>query len=96
MPVNNHFIIHDPDNEIASATLRLCGKEVDLTRRGHQVRGTLPISCEGSGDILVELKDDGSTSCPVGYVTSGLEITFDYEIVDGKCLGKPISVESGY
>lgn len=85
MNVENAFIIHDPGDEIAAAELRLCGQERALTRSEDALSVTFPISCEGSGSILVRLSDGGETSCPVGYVTPGAEQTFEFTVADGQC-----------
>jgi hypothetical protein len=85
MDADNAFIIQDPGDEIASAELRLCGQERALTRSEDALNVTFPISCEGSGHILVRLSDGEETSCPVGYVTPGLEQTFEFTVEDGQC-----------
>ncbi|MFN7745973.1 hypothetical protein [Aquidulcibacter sp.] len=84
--VNNYFIVRAPSGDIASAELQLCGKNQLLVQNGSKFMGRMAISCEGSGKISVRLKDGSQTSCPIGYVTHGIEATFEYVIKDGACV----------
>jgi hypothetical protein len=45
----------------------------------------MAISCEGSGKIMVQLKDGSVASCHIGYVTPGMEQKFEFVIKDGAC-----------
>lgn len=83
--VNNEFIVRDPERAVSSAGLRLCGKRLNLTKSGSEMRGKMPITCEGEGSILVRLADGKATSCRIGYVTPGAEQTFEFVIEDGQC-----------
>lgn len=83
--VDNEFIIRDPANMISSAELRLCGKRLNLTKFEGEMRGKMPITCEGEGSILVRFSDDNETSCRIGYVTPGAEQTFEFVIEAGRC-----------
>ena len=81
----NYFKVSAPSGEIVSAELQLCRKSMPLIQQGDSFKGQMAINCEGSGKIVVRLKDGTETSCPVGYVTFGLEDTFEYVIKDGAC-----------
>lgn len=83
--VDNAFIVHDKDDSIASAKLWLCGARVELVKTEDQWKTIFPITCEGAGVILIVLTDGGKTFCPIGYVTPGLEMTSEYNIVDREC-----------
>lgn len=83
--VDNEFIIRDPWGEISSAELRLCGNRLNLAKYGSEMRGKIPITCEGEGSILVRLADGKETSCRIGYVTPGAEQTFEFVVEDGQC-----------
>jgi hypothetical protein len=81
----NCFKVSAPSGEIVSAELQLCRKSMPLIQQGDSFNRQMAISCEGSGKIVVRLKDGNETSCPIGYVTFGLEDTFEYVIKDGAC-----------
>jgi hypothetical protein len=83
--VSNEFIIRDPEGVVSSAELRLCGKRLQLTKSGGEIRGAMPITCEGDGSILVRLSDGSETKCRIGYVTPGAEQTFEFAIENGQC-----------
>ena len=83
--VGNNFIVHSPSGDVMSAELQLCRKSQPLIQHGNSFKGQMAISCEGSGKIVVRLKDGTETRCPVGYVTPGMESTFEYVIKDGAC-----------
>jgi hypothetical protein len=83
--VNNSFAVHSPSGEIASAELQLCRKSQPLLQSGSSFKGQMAIDCEGSGKIVVRLKDGRDMSCPVGYVTPGMATLFEYVIKDGAC-----------
>lgn len=84
-PTNNEFVVVDQSDAVASAELQLCGERRLLERKGNVLAGTLPVKCEGHGRILVHLRNERTTICPVGYVTPGAEQTFRYQIEDGQC-----------
>jgi hypothetical protein len=81
----NDFIMQDSNAEVASAELQLCGEKRPLEKVGTEFKGHLYVSCEGSGKIIVRLKNNTETSCLIGYVTFGMVDTFEFEIKDGKC-----------
>ena len=83
--VSNEFIIRDPEGVVSSAELRLCGKRLQLTKSEGEIRGTMPITCEGDGSILVRLSDGSETTCRIGYVTPGAEQTFEFALENGQC-----------
>jgi hypothetical protein len=83
--VDNEFTIHDQEGEIFSAELRLCGKRLQLAKSEGKVRGTMAITCEGAGSILISLSNGSKTTCPIGYVTPGIEQTFEFAIKNGQC-----------
>lgn len=83
--VDNEFIVHDLGGTVSSAELRLCGKSLNLTKSGSEMRGKMPITCEGEGSILVRFADGKETSCRIGYVTLGAEQTFEFVVEDGQC-----------
>ena len=84
--VNNYFIVRAPSGDVASAEVQLCGKNQLLVQNGSKFKAQMAIHCEGSGKITVRLKDGSETSCPIGYVTHGIEATFEYVIKDGACV----------
>ena len=83
--VDNYFTVHSPSGEIASAELQLCQKNQLLVQDGLTFKGQMAINCEGAGKIVVRLKNGRETNCPVGYVTPGMETTFEYVIKGGVC-----------
>lgn len=83
--VSNEFIIHDPESVVSSAELRLCGKHLQLAKSKGEIRGKVPITCEGEGSILVGLSGGRETACHVGYVTPGGEQTFEFVVQNGQC-----------
>jgi len=83
--VDNEFIVKDPQDLVSSAELRLCHKRLSLTRYEGEVRGKMPINCEGGGAIVVRLSDGRETFCDIGYVTPAAKQTFEFVIDDGQC-----------
>jgi hypothetical protein len=83
--VDNEFVIRDPGGAISSAELRLCGNRLNLTKFGSEMKGQMPITCEGEGSILVRLVDGKETSCRIGYVTPSAEQTFEFVVEDRQC-----------
>lgn len=83
--VDNEFIVRDPGGTVSSAELKLCGKSLNLTKSENEMRGKMPITCEGEGSILVRFVDGKETSCRIGYVTPGAEQTFEFVVEDGQC-----------
>ena len=83
--VNNYFTVQSPSAEIASAELQLCRKDQPLIQSGTSFKGQMAIDCEGSGKIMVQLKDGSVASCHIGYVTPGMEQKFEFVIKDGAC-----------
>jgi hypothetical protein len=79
------FVVSDPDGTAKSAELRLCGSQVALRPSDRQFSASKFIHCEGAGEILVRLSDGRETSCPIGYVTSGLGGTFEHVIDNAQC-----------
>lgn len=85
--VENGFVVRDPEGVVATAELRVCGKHQPLSESQGVFSTQLGITCEGSGDIRVRLKNGSETTCPVGYVTPGLKQSLEYKIQDGVCAG---------
>jgi hypothetical protein len=85
----NYFIVQDKFGEAASAELQLCGKKRPLEKVGTEFKGQLDVSCEGSGKIVVRLKNKTETTCLIGYVTFGMVDTFDFVIQEGRCEAAP-------
>lgn len=83
--VKNDFVVRAPSGDVASAELQLCGKSQPFVQRGSNFSARTPISCEGSGKIIVRRTDGSETSCLIGYVTQGIEASFEYEVKDGAC-----------
>lgn len=83
--VSNEFVVRDPEMVVSSAELRLCGNRLNLDRSENELRGTMTITCEGEGSILVRFLDGNETTCRIGYVTPGAQQTFEFVIEDGQC-----------
>ena len=83
--VENRFTIDDPEGRIASAQIQLCGSTTKLDQTGNRFTASQAITCEGEGDILVQLADTQEISCHIGYVTPGAEDEFKFEIKDSQC-----------
>ena len=85
MRVSNEFIVRDPEGIVYSAELRLCGRRLQLTKSEGELRGAMPITCEGEGSILVQRSDGGEATCRIGYVTPGAEQRFKFSVENGQC-----------
>lgn len=72
------------DRDVASAELRLCGKNKHLQRLGDSFVGAQIVTCEGGGDIMIRSKNS-STICILGYVTPGAPQDFSFVVEDGIC-----------
>ena len=83
--VENRFGVNDPNGQVTSAQLRLCGSTVKLEQAGHRFSTSQAITCEGEGDILVHLIDKREVSCHIGYVTPGAKQDFEFEIKGSQC-----------
>jgi hypothetical protein len=83
--INNEFVIVDQKNVVTQAEVRLCGKQLRLAKSKGEFTGTMPITCEGEGSIFVRLSDGSESSCHIGYVTPGIEQSFEFVVKDGHC-----------
>jgi hypothetical protein len=83
--INNEFVILDQKNVVTQAEVRLCGQHLKLVKSGGEFSGTMPITCEGEGSVLLRLSDGNETSCLIGYVTPGIEQSFEFVVEDGHC-----------
>lgn len=83
--ISNDFAIQDPENTIASAEIRLCHRHVQMIKSGKEFRGTMPITCEGEGRILVRFVTGHQSICKIGYVTPGAQQGFQFVVAGGKC-----------
>ena len=81
------FDVHIADGAATSATLKLCGEEIALQRRGERFTGVRRTRCEGHGEIVVTFSDRRPVSCGIGYVTPGGEQDFSYIVENGLCRG---------
>jgi hypothetical protein len=83
--INNEFVILDLKDVVTQAEVRLCGKHLKLVKSGGEFSGAMPITCEGEGSVLLRLSDGNVTSCLIGYVTPGIEQSFEFVVEDGHC-----------
>ena len=83
--VNNHFIVSSHSGEVSSAELQLCRKSQPLIQSDTNFEGQMAIDCEGSGKVMIRLKDGSVANCHIGYVTPGMEQKFEFVLKDGAC-----------
>ncbi len=83
--INNEFVVVDQNDVVTLAEVRLCGKHQQLSKFDAEFRGSMPITCEGEGIILLRLADGSETRCHIGYFTPGLEQTFQFTLEGGHC-----------
>ena len=83
--VTNGVVIYDKGQTMSSAEARLCGRHKPLTKNGAEIRGAIPITCEGDGAILVRLLNGKETTCRIGYVTPGARQDFRFVVEGGQC-----------
>ena len=81
----NHFIVEDPDSQIARADVLLCGRKVRLSNEVAQYIGKAEVDCEGEGTLSIQLKDGATVSCKVGYVTPGAIQAFHFALEGREC-----------
>ena len=84
--VPNTFTVHDPGHLVRSANLRLCGTETPLVRMNNEIELSLPINCEGEGQIALTYEDNRMRGCHVGYVTPGAKQAFRFRAEPSSCL----------
>ena len=72
------------DRNVASAELRLCGKNKHLQRLGDSFVGAQIVTCEGGGVIVIR-SENRPTTCILGYVTPGAPQDFSFVVEDGIC-----------
>jgi hypothetical protein len=82
---SDSFDVRIADGAAMTATLKLCGEEVALVRKGDHFTGTRRTRCEGGGEIVVAFSDRPPVSCNVGYVTPGAAQDFSYVVQGGAC-----------
>jgi hypothetical protein len=86
-PGLNKFVILDPNLEISSAELMLCGTRLKLTKSKGQFSGELARTCEGIGSISVSFVDGQATSCTTDQIDPSLVSYNEYKTVNGVCVG---------
>jgi hypothetical protein len=87
--VGNNFVIKNPANTVSSAEVRLCNKQLLLTKSEGDFRGVVPITCEGEGDVLIHFSTGHETICKIGYVTPGAQQSFQFIIEGNSCRPDP-------
>jgi hypothetical protein len=88
----NTFKVRDVKSAVHSAEVQLCGKRIVLTKTDEAFAGNISINCEASGVILVRLANGREITCPIGYVTTGANQAFEFEVEDGTC--RPVSAQN--
>jgi hypothetical protein len=83
--VSNRFAVYNQNDVVALAEVRLCGKHLRLAKSEGEFTGTMPITCEGEGSVVLRVSDGNETSCLIGYVTPGIEQSFKFVVEDGHC-----------
>jgi hypothetical protein len=83
--VANTFQVDATTSPGAEATLAICGKEMPLVRHGNLLATARPITCEGDGEVRVQLADGRISTCHIGYVTPDAEQEFRFRLLGGKC-----------
>jgi len=78
-------LVSDPDRRIAGADVHLCGDKVSLSKHGQEFVGKARVSCEGTGSVLLHLKDGRLVPCEVGYVTPGAIQAFRFRLQGTEC-----------
>lgn len=87
----NSIDIDTSGSQNVSGVVVLCDKETPLTVRGDHLIATVPITCEGVGEVRLRLGDGASATCKIGYVTPGVDQEFYFLLQRGQCI--PISTE---
>lgn len=82
----NTFFVADPTGRIRSAELKLCGETRTLQQSNGDFSATVPITCEGSGEVRLYFADGQKGSCVVGYVTPGAEQHFSFVVRGNECI----------
>ena len=93
-PGLNKFVILDPNMEISSAELTLCGTRLKLTKSKGQFTGELARTCEGIGSISVSFVNGQATSCATDQIDPTLTSYNEYRIVNGVCIGGKYKISS--
>ncbi|WP_284876572.1 hypothetical protein [Brevundimonas sp. MEB006b] len=91
VPAKNSIDIDTSGSPNVSGVGVLCDKETPLIVRGDHLIATVPITCEGVGEIRLRLGDGASATCQVGYVTPGIGQEFYFVLQRGQCI--PVSTE---
>ena len=86
-PGLNKFVILDPNLEIISAELTLCGTRLKLTNSKGQFAGELARSCDRIGSIVVNFIDGRATSCTTDQIDPSIVSYNEYKTVNGVCVG---------
>lgn len=71
-----------------SAELQLCSSRRAMKYERNRFSYKMYVSCEGSGEIVVRLRDGSRVVCPIGYVTHGLPSTWEFVLAGSRCAPK--------
>ena len=93
MPPRNSVDIDTSGSPNASGVVVLCDQETPLTVRGSHLTAAVPITCEGVGEARLHLSDSTTATCPIGYVSPGLDQEFLFALERGKCVAIPRSAD---
>lgn len=84
-PEANVFVVKDDMQNVAEATLVICGTEETLHRYGNALSLHKASDCEGSGYVRLRYANGDEHDCPVGYVTPAAAQRFEYHALAGGC-----------
>jgi hypothetical protein len=68
-----------------SAEVVVCDRNTKMKRDGIRFVATVPIDCEGTGEIYVHYPNSAPVVCVIGYVSSGIHDDANYVVENSKC-----------
>lgn len=72
-----------------AGSVMLCNRETPLIVQGTHLKASVPVTCEGVGEVRLRLANDANATCQIGYVSPGLEQDFQFALKDDQCVPIP-------
>ncbi|QJB68608.1 hypothetical protein [Parasphingorhabdus halotolerans] len=79
------FEVEVLDGTAQGAVLTLYNVSTDMRKSDNGFVGERVTPTDGSGEILVNMRDGSLINCSIGYVTHGLSYQMKYRIEGGRC-----------
>lgn len=89
VPAKNSIDIDVTEARGVTGSVMLCDRETPLVVQGTHLRASVPVTCEGVGEVRLRLGNDANATCQIGYVSPGLEQDFLFALRGDECVPIP-------